>query len=83
MTTYATSVRFDETLMANVKAYAHSQHISTSKFIEQAVAEKMADLMDYQIAENAYKAWEADDFKTTSLNDFLTEFDLTDLTDND
>ncbi|CAM3096864.1 DUF6290 family protein [Leuconostoc rapi] len=83
MTTYATSIRFDDTLMENVKAYAHNQHISTSKFIEQTVAEKITDLMDYQIAENAYQAWEADNFKTTSLNDFLTEFDLTDLTDND
>ncbi|GFH41304.1 type II toxin-antitoxin system RelB family antitoxin [Lactococcus insecticola] len=64
MTIHATSGRFDSELMNNINEYAKAQHMAASKFIEQAVSEKLEDLLDYQISEEAYRNWEKNNFKT-------------------
>ncbi|MDR0846135.1 MAG: DUF6290 family protein [Lactobacillales bacterium] len=71
----ATSIRFDDELFHNVVQYTEAKAQSISSFVSEAVAVYLEDKIDYLIAEDAYKAWAADDFKTYTHDEMWAMLD--------
>ena len=73
-TTTPIAVRFDDELLKILEQYTEEYHTSKSDFIRQAVAEKLEDLYDIQLADASYTKWVADGKKTYSHEEMMKRY---------
>lgn len=70
------TIHFDEATETLLSAYKTAHHISKFDFIKQAVAEKLADWAEGQVADHAYQEWMKNHFKTMSWSKTVQDLGL-------
>lgn len=68
------AVRFDDDLLLYLERFVEENHTSKSDFIRQAVAEKLEDLYDIELADKAFENWVAEDKQTYSHEEMMKRY---------
>ena len=68
------SVRFSKELNALLNATIEENNITKTDFIRQAVIEKIEDMYDIKVADEAHKEWVAAGQKTISHEEMMKRY---------
>ena len=68
------SVRFDAEMIAALNEVSELTQISKADFIRQAVAEKIEDMYDIEMADKAYEEWVAGGKKTRTHEEIMKRY---------
>ncbi|ORP05125.1 CopG family transcriptional regulator [Streptococcus mitis] len=74
VTTTPISVRFSQELNSLLNATVEENNITKTDFIRQAVVEKIEDMYDIKVADEAYQEWVAGGKKTFTHEEMMKRY---------